>query len=105
NLSRALERLERRPCRLGLIKSLDQPGDGRGFEQAPDGQLDVERSPDAADEARSQERVTAQPKEVVIDTDPWEAKALGKERAEDLFLGRSGGAPGAGSGYEIGGGQ
>ena len=28
-------------------------------------------------------------KEVVLDPDPWEAKGLGKERAEDLFLGRA----------------
>ena len=70
NLSRALERLERRPCRLGLIKSLDQPGDGRGFEQAPDGQLDVERGADAADQPRRQQRVAAQREEVVVEADP-----------------------------------
>ena len=94
NLSRALEGLERRPCRLGLIKLLDQPGDSRGFEQAPDGRLDLERSPDAADEARSQERVAPQLKEAVVNADPWNTEGLGKERAEDLFLGSAWGAPG-----------
>ena len=32
-------------------------------------------------------------KEVVLDPDPWEAKGLGKERAEDLFLGRARSTP------------
>ena len=73
-----------------VIKSLDQPGDGRGFEQAADGQLEVERSADAADEARSQKRVTAQLKEVIVKPYPRNTEGLGKERAEDLFLGRAG---------------
>ena len=34
-------------------------------------------------------------KEVVLDPDPWEAKGLGKERAEELFLGRAGRLPGS----------
>ena len=34
-------------------------------------------------------------KEVVLDPDPWEAKGLGKERAEELFLGRARSTPAA----------
>ena len=87
NLSRALDGPQRRPCRLGLIKSPDQPGHRGGLEQAADGQLELERSADAADEARSQQRVTAQLKEVVLNAHLWDGQGFGKERAEDLFLG------------------
>src|SRR5258708_1993109 len=33
--------------------------------------------------------VTPKAKEIVLDTDPWNTQRLGKERAEDLFLGRA----------------
>ena len=54
----------------------------------------LERSADPADQPRSQERVAPQLKEVVVNADLWNTEGLGKERAEDLFLGRAWGAPG-----------
>src|ERR1700741_4661141 len=41
--------------------------------------------------------MAAQLKEVVVQTDPGNAKGLGKKRAEHLLLGRSGSAPSSGA--------
>ena len=52
------------------------------------------RLPSPAHQLYRADAVAPKLKEVVLDPDPREAKGLGKERAEDLFLGRSGRLPG-----------
>src|SRR5258707_14719694 len=94
DLRRGCHRPKRGLSRLGLIEPLSQLGNGWSLKQAADGKLEAERSADAADQARSQERGTPQLKEVVLNAHLWNRQGLGKEPAEDLFLGGAWRAPG-----------
>ena len=83
DLGRARHRTQGRPRRFPIIaETLDQRLDGRGLEQAADGELDIERGADAADQPRRQQRVAAEREEVVVDADPREPQHLGKQRAQ-----------------------
>ena len=94
DLRRARHRPKRRLSRLGLIEPFSQFGNGGSLKEAADGKLDAQRSADPAHQTRSQKRVAPQLKEVVVNADLWNCQDLGKERAEDLFLGSAWSAPG-----------
>ena len=90
NLGRPRHRTQGRPRRLPVIaETLDQRLDGRRFEQAADGDLDIERGADAADQPRRQQRMAAEREEVVVDADPGEPQHLGKQSAQQLLLRRA----------------
>ena len=89
NLGRTRQRHKRRACRLTRMQPLDQFLNGRGFEHATDGDLDIERGADPADQPRRQQRVAAELEEVVVNADPLEPENLGKQRAENVFLWRA----------------
>src|SRR5215469_775672 len=73
--------------RLGFIEPMSQPGNSGSLKEAADGKLEPERSTNPAHQARSQERVAPQLKEVVLNAHLWNTEGFGKECAEDLFPG------------------
>ena len=75
--------------RAGAVEMPDEGLDGGSLEQAADGELDVERGADAADQPRRQQRVAAEREEVVVDADPRQPQHLGKQRAQQLLLRRA----------------
>src|SRR4029077_9910258 len=84
---RARDGNECRPRWLGKREPFGEPGYRRGLEQRTDSKLNAKNRADTAADAGSQERVPPQLKEVVVYTDPWHTKGLGKDCAEDLLLG------------------
>src|SRR5215467_10506330 len=79
---------------LGLIEPLSQPGNSGSLKEAADGKLEPERGADPAHQARSQERVAPQLKEVVLNAHLWNTEGFAKECAEDFFVGSAWAAPG-----------
>ena len=78
--------MQRRPGRLAVVQALGQRLHGRGFEQRPDGDLDIERGADPADQPHRQQRMAAEREEVVVGADPLQPQHLGKQPAQDLLL-------------------
>src|SRR5215471_19454860 len=94
DLRRALHRPKWGLSPLGLTEPLSQPGNSGSLKEAADGKLEPERSADPAHQARSQERVAPQLKEVVLNAHLWNTEGFGKDRTEDPFLGSAWGVPG-----------
>src|SRR5262249_43992283 len=91
-LGRARKRNQGRPYRPAIVEMPDQRLDGGGFEQGANGNLDVERGADAADQPGRQQRVTPRLKEVAVEADPREPRGLGKQQTKNPPRG-SGGRP------------
>nr|QRW40705.1 linear gramicidin synthetase subunit D [bacterium] len=71
----------------GGVQPPGQPGHGRGVEQVPDRQLDVQHRPDPADQPGGQQRMPAQVEERVVDTHLGHPEHLGEQAAQDFLAG------------------
>ncbi len=88
---------QRRAGRGGAVEGGEQPGRGRVVEEGADRHLGAERLPDPADQPGGQQRVAAEPEEVVVAADRVEPEAGGELRAHPLLvLGARGAARRAG---------
>ncbi|SCD91662.1 hypothetical protein GA0115250_128728 [Streptomyces sp. BvitLS-983] len=88
---------QRRQGRGGAVEGGEQPGRGRVVEEGADRHLGAERLPDPADQPGGQQRVAAEPEEVVVAADRVEPEAGGELRAHPLLvLGARGAARRAG---------
>src|SRR5262245_9562602 len=61
----------------------------RRLKQAADRNLDIKARPDAADQARRKQRVTAQRKKVILNPNPRHPQNLRKQRTQNLLLRRA----------------
>src|SRR5207253_4594196 len=78
-----------RPRHLRVLETPRKRLHPRRLKQAPDGDLCSERGTDAADQASGQQRVSAERKKVVVNSNAIAAQHLGKQRTKDLFLRRA----------------
>src|SRR5215469_15868897 len=72
------------------VELLAEAGYSWGFKQVTNRKLNAKSRVNAADEPGSQERVSTELKEVVVNADSGHPQSLGKDYAEDLFLRRAG---------------
>src|SRR5215469_13507816 len=87
------------------VELLAEAGYSWGFKQVTNRKLNAKSRVNAADEPGSQERVSTELKEVVVNADSGHPQSLGKDYAEDLFLRRAGSARGVGRDGQIRRGQ
>src|SRR5207302_5073006 len=66
-----------------------EAGDGRGFEEGPQGQLDLEQLARPDDNLGGEEGVAAKLEEVIVDSDLVDSEDLTPEAGQRLFGGRA----------------
>src|SRR5882724_9536019 len=86
NLCRTLHRMQTLPRGLRSSQSLYKTTYRRRLEETANRQLNIQRCACAAHQPRSQQRMSTQVEEVIIQTDSLDSQHLGKETTQHLFL-------------------